>query len=136
MDLSKTKLNIEAERDGIWVDYDEETSFLVARWLNPQHKAFVQKAVKPYIRKHRRSELPEGIAEQIEIQAMVETILLDWKGLLNAGKEIPYSKGEALKLLNDPAQSWLLAWLQEESQDMTAYQMEALEEGVDNVGES
>ena len=136
MDLSKTKLDDKAEREGIWIDYDEETAFLVARWMNPDHKAFIQRAVKPYIRKHRRGDIPQDVSERIEAQAMAECILLGWKGLKNAGQDIPFSKGEALKLLSDPAQSWLYSWVQEEAMDMASYQVEALAEGVENVGES
>lgn len=136
MDLKETKIDETAEREGRWVEFDDETAFLVARWMNPSHRAYIQRAVKPYIKKHRRSELAQEVADRIEIQGMAECILLGWRGLKRAGKEVAFSKGEALKILNDPTQSWLVEWLQAEAQDLAAYQAEALEEAVENVGKS
>ncbi len=136
MDLNQTRIDDKIEREGRWVDYDDETSFLIARWMNPTHKAYVQRAVKPYLRRHRRSELPQDVADRIEAQAMAETILLGWKGLKQRGEDLPYSKGEALRLLQDPAQSWLVEFVQGEAMDLAAYQAEDLEEGVENLGKS
>jgi len=128
MDLSENKLSPKAETEGVWVPYDNETSFLVARFLNTHHSAYVNKRMEPFRRLQRMGKLDDKIVDEIEVDAMARHVLLGWKGLKNNGKEIKYSVDEAIKLLSDPALSWLMDLIRTWSQDISLFREEALAE--------
>jgi hypothetical protein len=45
-------------------------------------------------------QLPANVTGKILIEAMIGTILLDWKGLENQGKPLPYSEYNAREILS------------------------------------
>lgn len=133
MDLNNSKIDTKAETDGVWVDLDDETSILIARYLNPKHRAFVQKRMEPYRRLQRLNKLDDSVVEKIELEALAKYVLIDWKGLKDNGKTIKYSQEKALELLSDPTLVWLVDMVKEMSNDMSMFRQEMLEESRENV---
>lgn len=91
------------EIEGTTVDLGEGASVTVARWNNARHRAALDRLRRPY-----RSlllagrELPEDVSEAIGIEAMAETILLDWQGFIDeSGQPLAHSREAAQALLTE-----------------------------------
>lgn len=123
MDIHK-KFGTDAkmEIDGIWVEWDDETSFLIARWGNVHHRKMIDTLTKPYRTQMRHSQIPEKAAMGIMVEAMSEALLLDWKGVWANGEELPYTKMSAKTLLADLPE--LQRFVQDVAQNMQLYQKE------------
>lgn len=102
MELSSIRQNIKAIEAGAWVkdipglgdialkvrgfsnaDYARRSSELVAG-LAPHEK--------------RDPDMQVKLARQL----LLETVLIDWRGLADGGKPVPYSREQAEKLLTEP----------------------------------
>jgi len=100
MDIKKIfSTDSKAEQEGVWVDLDKKTAIKVARSGNPKFQKLFRKLTKPYTRAMRSGTLNDDIAEKILIQCLAETILLDWKGIEEDGKKVPYSVEKAIEYL-------------------------------------
>lgn len=88
---------------GSWVEF-KDSHFLIASSSSLKFLRTMARLQKPYKRKIERNEMDPGDQQKILIQAISESVLLDWKGVQNStGNEVPYSKdlgAQALK--NDP----------------------------------
>jgi hypothetical protein len=104
MDISKFQTNKSAEEDGVWVDVDGNgTRIKVARINNARYKKYFQKITKPYKRQIRNGTLSEDLAEKLLVDALANTILLDWKGFTKEGQDFPYSVDNARSFLAESA---------------------------------
>ena len=133
MDLSNTRIDQQHEAEGVWVPYDEKTDFLIARWLNPQHKAYLQRRLEPYKQQLRTSSMSDELSEQIELDAIVNAVLKDWKGLTDHGENISFSIATARKYLSDPGLSWLLEFIKDTANNMTLFREQGIREDAENV---
>jgi len=133
MDLSKTKINVKAENEGVWVDIDDKTSLLIARYLNPKHREYVNKKMEPYRRTQRMGQLSPEVENEIEVDALSKFVLLDWRHLEDGGKEVPYTTERAAEYLGDKSLSWFLDIVMESSRDLSMYREEYIEDSADNV---
>lgn len=132
MDLAEVKVSNKAQNEGVWVDYDGETSFLIARMGNPKFKARFTALMAPHQRRFDAGKLSQEMQSQIMAKAVSETILLGWKGLKMDGKEITYSADKAFDILNDPTAEEFLALILEYAQDNERFRNEQLEESAKN----
>lgn len=89
------------ENEGKWVTLGEEASVKVARIGNKANRALLKKLLAPHKIAIRNEKLSDDIWEKITIEAMAETILLDWKGFKDDGKLVPYSRENAIKYLTE-----------------------------------
>src|SRR6185436_7183230 len=104
MDISKFQTSKSAEEEGIWVDVDGNgTKVKVARINNARYKKYFQKITKPYKRQIRNGTLAEELAEKLLVDALANTILLDWKGFTKEGADFPYSVDNARSFLQESA---------------------------------
>ncbi|WP_298983487.1 hypothetical protein [uncultured Roseibium sp.] len=101
MDLNSFRTDKKLEVDGVWFDFDEDTSVKVARGNNVHFTKLLTKLSKPVQALARTGNLPEDKASEIVAKAMAETILLDWKGIKLDGKVVKYSVENAAKILKD-----------------------------------
>lgn len=99
MELSKYKTDETLEREGVWVDMGDGFHVRIARDGNPKHSAAVSRLTKPFKQQIRRGTLGQEKLAEIAAQAMAEAIVLDWQGLYDDGKEIPYSQEKAYEIL-------------------------------------
>ena len=136
MDLQKDKVDTSKEIDGVWCDYDSETSFLIARYENPAHMKYMKKITKPYQRQFRMKTADDELVKKLEVDAMANCILLDWKGLNEGGKEVKFSIKKAKEVLLNPEYVGLLNYVQEQSSDMALFNVEELADGVVNLKKS
>jgi len=89
------------ELNGAWVDIGDGSSVLVARNGNKNSRALSKQLVAPHKVALRNDKLPDDVLEKITIQVMAQTILLDWKGIDEAGQPVPYTVENARRLLTD-----------------------------------
>lgn len=119
------------ELEGVWHDLGEGLEVLVARIGNPKYKKRFQAITKPHRRALDRKTLPDEVAERLMIQCMSETILLDWKGLEEDGKEVPYSTENAIRILTEYRD--LREYIDDISKELEGYKQEEDEEAIDNL---
>lgn len=133
MDLNQYTTNVSKSNEGVWVEHDSETSFLIARMNNANFQKVFNRSMKPYRKMFEDGKLSMQRQNDVLCNVMAETILLDWKGLHFDGVEVPYSKEKALELLksdgNDEFRELILSY----AQDNETYRNEKLDKSVKNL---
>jgi hypothetical protein len=129
MDISEFETDLDLEKNGVWVDIGGGAQLLVARIGNPQFQTLLRKKTKPVLRLINQNRLPDEALEEMMIETMAETVLLDWKGLTRNGENVPFSKANALKLLKKRDFRTLV---QEIANTQETFRAEAIEEDAGN----
>ena len=94
--FSRFKTDTKKEEEGVWVKYEGGVSLKIARLNNPKYKEYSLKRSKPHLRRLQAGTIDGDVAEDIMKDAIANTVLLDWKGLLDEkGNEIPFSQEKA-----------------------------------------
>lgn len=111
--------DLAAEQNGVWEDYAEGVSFLIARANNKKYSRMITKAFE----KHRRlmeakNDASEAKAEELIIDVMANTILLGWKGVVFKGATLEYSVENARTML---ALKDFRRWVAEKSEDIDRF---------------
>ena len=115
--------------DGVWKEYDNST-FLVAHISNRKFQRALAREQQPHKRKLQDGTIDPEINKSIVCKAMAEGVLLNWKGVVTRrGEEVPYSKENALSLLQrDPGfRDWVT--------DVATSMMNFRDEEVKELGE-
>jgi hypothetical protein len=100
--FKQNAINIDEARTGKWFDFDEDgAAFMLRRIPNDDYEECVERLTKERIRKFRRNEISRMSKINIVIEAIVETVLLDWRKIEWNGKKLPFSKENALMVLKD-----------------------------------
>lgn len=124
----------EKETQGVWVDIDAATDAKVkvarlgtARYYQVYNQILQKIAPNPQI---LTKEQQDEVGRRVLSESLAECILLDWSNFVTLeGTELPYSKEEALKLLNlDQFLELILTF----SQQVERYHKYALDEAVKN----
>jgi len=91
------------EVDGTWMPLDATTRIKIARIGNAKYTACVKRLSAPYLKPGvRTTDIPDDVWTGITLEAMAETILVDWDGVVdNNNDPVPYSKAAALTALKD-----------------------------------
>lgn len=87
------------ECKGVKVPFEDAT-FTIASVNSPAYKKALKKARKQNERAFRKED--DEALTPILVEAMAEHILLGWEGCNMNGKPFPYSKENAIALLNIP----------------------------------
>lgn len=106
MKLSKFKTDLNAAKNGVKVQLDDDSSVTIARAgeANPEYSKTLRELMKPYQTQARAGSLPDAVFEDIINKCYAECILLGWEGLEDdQGNTIPYSKDKAFEILSDKA---------------------------------
>ncbi|CAH1670771.1 MULTISPECIES: hypothetical protein [unclassified Chelatococcus] len=107
MDMQSTKVDSVVIEGGEWVkDIPQMDDLeLKVRGLGcaefKRHIARRQRAL-PKGARHRDGSIDPQLQETIATEAMIETILLDWRNLDDGGVPVPYSKEKAREYLTNP----------------------------------
>lgn len=102
MDIKKSfGTNSTLENEGVWIELGDGASIKVARVGNKENKAILKKLIAPHKMAARNDKLADEIWDKITVESMAATILLDWKGIEDDGKPLPYTKENATRLLTD-----------------------------------
>mgnify|MGYP001161371313 CR=1 len=100
MDINDLKYNPDLANNGVWVEHDETTSFLIAKLGNKGFQTAFKKRLQPYRRAYENGTLSAKKEVEIMVECMADHILLGWKGLLLNGKEIQYSREKCVEILS------------------------------------
>lgn len=135
-ELSKGIRNRDTESKGAWMEWDKETSFLVARRTNPKYKAFISKAWRDNektLTAKRNYEQSDKLADEFMLEATATCLLLDWKGVIDSkGKEVKYSAELAISTLEEHDDLRML--IEEYSENRDNYILEQSAEDAENLG--
>lgn len=100
MDILATyRTDEKLENEGKWFPVSKDASLLVARSGNQKYLELLREKMKEAQLDLASGPEADQLAEQIVISVMAETVLLDWKGVTEAGKDVPYSHTKALEYL-------------------------------------
>jgi len=119
MDISKFKV-AEDKKEGTWFSY-EGAEFLIAYAHRPTFYRVSARINRRYPEHKIKADPALKLRNGCEI--MAECILLDWKGVKDGDKTIPFTTDNALKLLMEiePFREWVA----ETSRSLTEFQQEA-----------
>lgn len=99
--FSNFETDDDLENDGVWIPYTSGFRLKLARIGCPAFKEFMIKRGKPHMRGIEAGDLDNEVAEGLMKDALAETIIKDWEGLLDdEDNEIPYDKETARKMLD------------------------------------
>lgn len=102
MDIKKTfGTDTKLENEGVWVDLGEGAQIKVARIGNKESKALTKRLQAPHKIAIRNEKLPDDVWTKISVEVMAKTVLLDFKGIKEDGKEVPFSVENATRFLTD-----------------------------------
>lgn len=90
------------ERDaeeGKWFKVGPVAEMKLRRFSSKASKKTRQNLEKPHREQYRGRDLPEDVMEDITNQHIAYAIIADWRGVVKAGKPLPYSKNAALDLM-------------------------------------
>ena len=77
------------EEEGKWFDIGDGASIKVARFGNDAHRKMLLKLREPYkALLLRGGQIPDDVNDGIVTESMAQTILLDWKGMLDQDGEV------------------------------------------------
>ena len=85
LDITKAFRVTDEAVSGRWFDLGEEARVKIAKAGNERHEHVLKRLRRPY---RNLRTIPDDIIEKITIRATAETILLDWKGIVEDGKPI------------------------------------------------
>lgn len=98
---SKFKTDPVLEKEGIWVRFSSEVSFLVRRMggaNTSKLKASYAKFCKPYAYQIQTDSLDEAKDRELQIKVFVDACLINWEGIIIDGEEVPFSFEKAVDL--------------------------------------
>lgn len=134
MDIGKTfASDSDKETKGVWHELDQGGRLLVARMNNSNYNRVLRAKLAPFKQAIRTETLSEGTATKCHIEAMAETILLNWEGLTDSGAELPYTRENAIKLLSAPHLKDFRTMVERLAEDATFYRSVQIEEGAENL---
>ena len=107
MKLSEIRVDSTLVEGGEWIKDIPDMGELELRVRGIGNTDYQQMQTKLYLATPRGERvggrLSPKAAARIQAQCLAATVLLDWKGITDdAGEPVPFSKGEALKLLQNP----------------------------------
>ncbi len=105
MDLKEFRTDLSKEKDGGWVDLGMKSGIKVARFNNPEFIAKFRDMPKHQSAALRRGTIDDDELDAFFVEALVDCVLLDWKGFLENGETLTYSRETAIRVLSDEAYS-------------------------------
>lgn len=87
------------ETQGRWVILGEGAELKIARTNTTRYKEVFRKTVEPYRQAIEMKTMDDKTGDELLCKVYAECILVDWKGLQEGGKAVPYSKELAYEYL-------------------------------------
>lgn len=100
MDISKLKTDSNLEEEGVLVPLGD-AKIKVARMGNKRYQAAFNRRMTPHKNAARAGIVADEVVEQILIEVIAETVLLDWEGIKEDGVPLPYSRENAIRVLTE-----------------------------------
>ena len=126
----------ELEVEGVWEDLGEAEEgrdppgVLIARVGNKAYTKEYQKVPRGIRRQMENGTLPDGMGDQVVCKLLAKTILLNWRGLADGGKELDYNYENATAHLLKYKDFRELVW--EIGNDQARFRQEDIEETTKN----
>lgn len=98
------KTNRTLETEGIYLQIDDGIKFKVKRFGGSNEtkvKQAMNKHYKPMSRLIESGALSSKQENEIMVKVFVESCMLDWEGIEEDGKEVPYSESKAIALFTE-----------------------------------
>lgn len=130
MDLTKYKTDEALEQEGVWVDIGDGAKLKIAHNDNPKHREALRRLMKPYRVQFRNGTLPDDIADNIQLQALVDGVLRDWEGIKENGKAVEFNRGNAIRVLTE--YRMIRDLVKEVAMSEAAFRAEDLEDAAKN----
>lgn len=99
MDITKATPSEEAVENGVWVEWDEETKFLIRSTESKEYTRAMQKHGRKLKGEQAKSI---AAARRLTMQCMKEAIIIDWEGLFENGKKLDCTPENIEKVLKVP----------------------------------
>ncbi len=128
MDLKKQALDLDKTENGVWIEIDEKTSVLIARYGSPTFNKRMSELGKPYKYALAHGTLSEKKSNSILNKVIAETILLGWSGLASSGVDLVYSRETAIEILSDPENEDFKQFILEASKEAANFRQKELTE--------
>lgn len=131
--LSRVKIDAKRAVEGVWHTYAEGIEVRVARMFNPNYERVVAELMKPHAKEYRAGRLSNEQMEDVRVQAIARTVLLDWKNVEDDdGQPMPYTPERGLAVLRDPGYVDLLAFISAKAGDWESYRLSVQEDAKGN----
>lgn len=132
--LGSLAQDVELEREGRWVEFVPGLRFRVAAADNARaRELFAAKVRAARDEQKGRGRVPQERLDRIADEVTAEAVLVGWEGLDDdAGLPIPWSQGEALRILTDEKFRKVRQFIQEAAADAAAYRAAAREDVLGN----
>lgn len=122
--LNVPSIDKEASTDGVWLDYQPDISFRIARDGNPGYKKAINTLYKVNKTFIDNKTLSDEQSNAMMNKIIATYILVDWKGLKNGDEDFPYSIESAIELLSDERYGELRTWIITQSKQIENYRSE------------
>ena len=129
MDLKKIRVDPKKRDNGVWFDYDDETSFLLRSYQSKAVKDTQDKVRKPYAKRLLRGTLSGDKIDELAMQVISSSVILDWKGVTDGGKAVKYTAARGMELLTKSES--VRAEIADFAHDENNYLDDEIEEGLD-----
>jgi len=101
MDFNEAfELDQKLVQEGRWFPVGEGAHCKIARTGNPKYKELLRAKLGIYEQSLSQKLLDDDTADTVLIEVMAKTILLDWKGFTDQGKEVKYSVTAAIEYMS------------------------------------
>ena len=91
-------LNIgqEVSDEAVWLDFDDNISLLIGRAGSVNYLKAKERLEKPFRKQIDRGKFPAEKRQNMELEAIANSILLDWKGIEQDGEPFPFTVENAV----------------------------------------
>lgn len=128
MQLKQFETDKVAEAEGIQVPLGDGAWIKIARMGNPNMVRYVRKATAPW--GGRQDRIPAEERERIMLDALVETVVLDWGGIFEGPDEVPFSRDNVKRVLRSYPD--FLVRVSELASNYETFRRESMEEDQGN----
>lgn len=132
MDLKNFKTDLTKEHEGTWVELGDGAAIKVARLNNPAFVAKFRDMPKHQAAALRRNTINDDELDRIFVEALVDAVLLDWRGMDENGSPLTYSKVTAIRVLSDPTYKDFRDLIVDEARDMENFREDMLDDTAKN----
>jgi hypothetical protein len=124
MDIEKLVADPQLEKEGKWFVYDadEGVEFKLGYIGSKSYNRKLTRLLFAARRGRQGGNIPAGKQEEVQIESMIGTILLDWKGLDANGQPFVFSEANAKELLTRSIE--VRAFIQNEAGVLSNFQQQ------------
>lgn len=132
MDLKNFRTDLVKENEGVWIELGDGAAIKIARLNNPAFVAKFRDMPKHQAASLRRGTIDDDELDRIFVEALVDAVLLDWRGMDENGSPLTYSKVTAIRVLSDPTYKDFRDLIVDEARNVENFREEMLEDTAKN----